>query len=99
MVMKKNIEIKVSRENKVSNKKLEKLFLVVIGIMFLVLLVMSFRDYMFVSAAMIMACLECFTLGYYVRDDKSKKYLVYLLFVVGVVLLMGSIIFMLVRTV
>jgi hypothetical protein len=97
--MKNNIEIKVSREDKSSNRMLELLFCFIIGIIFLVLLVMSFNDYIFVSATMIMASLEMFSLGYCFRNDNGKKYLVYGLFIMGVVLLLSSIIFMLVRTV
>ena len=96
--MKKNIDIKVSREDK-GNKKIEIIFCYVVGAIFLVLLILSFGDYMFIPATMIMGCLELFGLGYHMRNDATKKYLVYGLFISGVILLIGAIMFMMMRTI
>ena len=94
--MKKDIEIKVSREKR-ENKKIEVIFCYVVGFIFLVLLILSFSDYMFIPATMIMGCLELFGLGYHMRNDKDKKNLIDGLFVSGVVLLAGAIIYMMMR--
>ncbi len=97
--MAKKIEVKVSRDEIKTNKKLEKIFVIVIGIILIGLIVMSILDYIFVPAMLIMGCLESFAIGYYFRDDKDKKYLVYGLFGVGIVLLIISIIYLCMRTV
>ena len=96
--MAKKIEVKVSRDEIKTNKKLEKIFVIVIGIILIGLIVMSILDYIFVPAMLIMGCLESFAIGYYFRDDKDKKYLVYGLFGVGIVLLIISIIYLCMRT-
>ena len=97
--MAKKIEVKVSRDEIKTNKKLEKIFVIVIGIILIGLIVMSILDYIFVPAMLIMGGLESFAIGDYVRDDKDKKYLVYGLFGVGIVLLIISIIYLCMRTV
>ena len=97
--MAKKIEVKVSRDEIKTNKKLEKIFVIVIGIILIGLIVMSILDYIFVPAMLIMGCLESFAIGYYFRDDKDKKYLVYGLFGGGIVLLIISIIYLCMRTV
>jgi len=96
--MKKDTDIKISRDEK-ENKKLELIFCLVVGIIFLILLVLSFRYYVFVSATMIIGGLELFGLGYYYRRDDNKINLVYILFILGVCLLIASIIYLIVRTV
>lgn len=96
--MKKNVDIKVSRDDK-ENKKLELIFCFIVSIIFLILLILDFRYYAFVPATMIIGGLELFGLGYYYRKDDNKKNLIYGLFVVGVCLIIASVIYMIVRTV
>lgn len=96
---KRNVEIKVSREENVDNNKLVLLFCIVIGIIFIVLFFRAIGNYVFVPATMIMACLEAFAVGYYFRKDEKKKNLVYILFILGVILLMGAIIYTCMRTI
>jgi hypothetical protein len=74
-------------------KKLEELFCLIILVIFVVLLVNTFKRIAFLPACLIMAALELFSLGYYFRDDKKKVNIVYVLFGIGIVLLFMSVIY------
>lgn len=83
----------------ITMKKIEELFCFIILIIFVVLLVNTFKRIIFLPATLIMAALECFSLGYYYRDDKKKVNIVYVLFGIGVILLFISVIYTILNTV
>lgn len=83
----------------ITMKKIEELFCFIILIIFVVLLVNTFKRIIFLPATLIMAALECFSLGYYYRDDKKKVNIVYVLFGVGVILLFISVMYTILNTV
>lgn len=95
----KKIDLKVSSGESKSNVKVERLFSVIVGIIFLLLFILSWIDYIFIPACMIMACLELFSIAYFWRNNKDKRNVVYLLFIVGVILLAVAIVYTCIRTI
>ena len=74
------------------NKKLIKMFLVVIFIIMLGTLGGAiFYNSAFVPSFMLMTALFVFGMCYYFKDD--KKNLVYVLFILGVLLIIGSLVY------
>ena len=73
-------------------KKLIKLFLLVTGVITLGTLGASiFYNSAFVPSCMLMAALNVFGICYYFKDD--RKNLVYVLFSLGVLLIIGSLVY------
>lgn len=73
------------------NKETEKLFCIVSLFAFLVTLVLSIMNSAFIPACMLMLALFLFTICYIIQDN--KKTLLYILFVVGVLLIIGSLVY------
>ena len=71
------------------NKKIIKIFsIVVLVITIITLLLAIFYDSAFVSSCMLMASLFLFSICYYIKDDKKR--IMYILFIIGVLLIVGS---------
>ena len=71
------------------NKKLIKIFcLVVLGVTIITLLLSIFYNDAFVSSFMLMLALFIFGICYYIKDDKKK--IMYILFCIGILLIIGS---------
>ena len=70
------------------NKETEKLFSIVTLLAFIVTLVLSFMNGAFVPSCMLMLSLFLFSVCYRLKDN--KKVYMYILFVVGVLLIIGS---------
>lgn len=84
----------------VDNKKLQKLELiisVVVGIIFLVLLFFAITNNIFIPAALISFALFLFCICYYYLEDPNKKTLVYVLFSIGVLLIVIEVIYTIVK--
>ena len=77
------------------NKETQKLFSIVSLFAFLVTLVLSFMNTSFVSACMLMLSLLLFSICYTLKDD--KKITMHILFTVGVLLIIGSLVYTYVR--
>ena len=101
-----NTEIKKSSKKKeekyklVNLNKLKKIELIVtacIGIVFLILLVCAIINKVFVPASLISFALFLFCICYYYIEDESKKRMVYVLFVLGVLLIIVEVIYTLVN--
>lgn len=90
---------KKSNDMVITSKKIEILFCLIILIVFIVLLINTFKRIMFLPATLIMAALECFSIGYYFRDDKKKVNIVYTLFGIGIILLFISVVYTIINTV
>ena len=80
-------------------KKIELLFCVLVFCVFVILLIKAFSSINFIPACLIMGALECFSIGYYLRSEKSKINAVYVLFVLGIILLTISIFYTIFKTV
>ena len=72
-------------------KKIELLFCILVFLVFVILLMKSFVSINFIPACLIIGALECFSIGYYLRNDKNKMSIIFFLFVFGVVLLLLAI--------
>lgn len=84
---------KRSNDTMLSIKKIEEMFCLIILIIFIVLLVSTFKKVMFLPATLIMGALECFALGYSFREEKEKINIIYILFGIGMVLLVISVVY------
>ena len=80
-------------------KKIELLFCILVFFVFVILLVDAFRNFVFIPATLIMGALECFSIGYYYRNEKDKVNMVYLFFIIGVILLFISVFYTIFKTV
>ncbi len=74
------------------NKRINIIFSVIVAIIALGALGLSiFYSSAFIPMCMLMTSLFLFSIGYYVKDE--KKTLLYILFILGVILIIASIIY------
>lgn len=78
-------------------KKVELIISIVVGLVFLVLLVLSMTNVVFLPATLILFALFLFCICYYYIEDESKKKMVYILFGLGVLLIVIEVIYTLVK--
>ena len=72
-------------------KETEKMFVIVSFFAFVVTLILSFLNNIFIPSCMLMFSLLLFSICYMIKDD--KKVYMYLLFVLGVLLIIGSLVY------
>jgi len=95
---KKKIKIenyKVIKEDKL--KKIELIVSLFVGIVFLILLFLTLINEVFLPATLIAFALFLFCICYYYIDDESKKKMVYVLFSLGVLLIVIEVIYTMVK--
>lgn len=80
-------------------KRMEMVISLIVGVIFLVLLVCAIINKIFIPAALISLALFLFCICYYYIEDDSKKRFVYVLFGVGVLLIVIEVIYTLVNVV
>lgn len=80
------------------NKKKIKLFMIVALLITLILFGLIFVDNAFVSAALLWLSLFIFSICYYIKDN-DKKIPLYSLFIFGVLLIIGALVYMIMRIV
>lgn len=80
------------------NKKKIKLFMIGALLITLILSGLIFVDNAFVSAAMLWLSLFIFSICYYIKDN-DKKIPLYSLFIIGVLLIIGALVYMIMRIV
>lgn len=80
------------------NKKKIKLFMIGALLITLILSGLIFVDNAFVSAAMLWLSLFIFSICYYIKDN-DKKIPLYSLFMIGVLLIIGALVYMIMRIV
>ena len=68
------------------------LFSLVSFFAFLVTLILSFMDSKFIPSCMLMLSLLIFSICYVIKDT-NKKIILYVLYVVGIVLIIGSLVY------
>lgn len=101
--MKKKTAVKNKKEKKYKVislekfQKIEMLIAVCVGIVFLVLLFLSMSNEIYLPAALISFALFLFCICYYYMEDVSKKKLVYVLFGLGVLLIVIEVVYTLVK--
>lgn len=73
------------------NRETEKIFSIVSLFAFIVTLILSFMNSAFIPSCMLMLSLFLFSICYIIKDN--KKIIMYILFVVGVLLIVGSLVY------
>lgn len=77
--------------------KIEMVVALCVGIAFLVLLFLSMTNEIFIPATLIAFALFLFCICYYYIEDESKKKMVYVLFALGVLLIIIEVVYTLVK--
>lgn len=103
---KKEVKAKTSKKKKEEKykifdgaklKRTEVIITLVVGIIFLIVLFCSLVNKVFIPAALISFALFLFCICYYYLEDESKKRMVYVLFGLGVLLIIIEVIYTLVN--
>ena len=76
-------------------KETERMFLIVSVLAFIVTFVLSLMNTAFIPSCMLMLSLTLFCICYMIKDN--KKTIMYILFVVGVLLIIGSLVYTFMR--
>lgn len=69
------------------NKKIIKIFGLVVFIILIITLILSIKYSAFIPSSMFMGSLLLFSICYYIMDDSDKKKILYSLFILGVLLI------------
>ena len=72
-------------------KETEKMFVIVSFFAFIVTLILSFLNNIFIPSCMLMCSLLLFSICYMIKD--SKKIVMYILFILGVGFIIGSLVY------
>lgn len=78
-------------------KKAEFLIALLVGIIFLVMLGFAVCNRVFIPVTLVTFSMFLFSICYYYIEDKSKKKVVYILFSIGVLLIIAEVIYTLVN--
>ena len=82
------------------DKKIEKIFCYIVSIIVLVLIILTIKKIIFLPALLLMTSLLLFGLSYTIRDSKKKwGWLIYTLFIIGVILVISAISYLIWRLV
>lgn len=84
------------KKNKKNNNDTTRLFIIVSSFAFVVTLILSFMNSAFIPSCMLMLSLLLFSICYTIKDDNKKVYL-YILYGVGVALIIGSLVYTFMR--
>ena len=80
------------------DKKIEKIFCYIVSIIVLVLIILTIKKIIFLPALLLMTSLLLFGLSYTIRDSK-KQWVIYTLFIIGVILVTSAISYLIWRLV
>ena len=97
LLKKKNKEEKYKVVSLEKFQKVETIIAICVGIAFLVLLFLSMSNEIYLPAALIAFSLVLFCICYYYIEDESKKKMVYVLFGLGVLLIIIEVIYTLIK--
>lgn len=78
-------------------QKVEMIIALCVGIIFLILLFSSMSNEIYLPATLIAFALFLFCICYYYIEDESKKKMVYVLFALGVLLIIIEVVYTLVK--
>lgn len=98
-----SVKTKTKKEEKykvVSLEKFQKIEMIIalcVGIVFLVLLFLSMSNEIYLPATLIAFALFLFCICYYYIEDESKKKMVYVLFGLGVLLIIIEVVYTLIK--
>lgn len=82
---------------KEKNRWVVKVFSVVVLVILLMTLGLATKYSAFIPSSMFMGSLLLFSISYYIMDDKEKKGILYTLFILGVLLIIGAISYTIMR--
>lgn len=82
----------MKKEKKRKNNETENLFSIVSLFAFIVTFILTLMNMAFMPSCMLMLSLLLFSICYRIKDD-NKKMVMYILYVVGVLLIIGSLIY------
>ena len=71
------------------NNDTDKIFIIISSFAFVVTLILSFMNTAFIPSCMLMLSLLLFSICYMIKDN-DKKICLYVLYVIGVLLIIGS---------
>ncbi len=94
---KKKKEVKYKEFDTKKFKKGEFITSLIIGIIFLILIGFSVTDRVFVPVTLVTLALLLFSICYYYIDDENNKILVYILFSMGVLIIVAEVVYTLVN--
>lgn len=77
----------------------DRLFCITVLFLLIALIILSFINYIFIPATLICTSLELFCIGYLHRNEKEKEKLNYILFILGVILLVIAVGYTIIKTV
>ena len=82
----------MKKDNKKNKNETEKMFSIVSLFAFVVTLILSIMNTKFIPSCMLMLSLLLFSICYIIKDNNKKIYL-YILYGVGVLLIVGSLVY------
>lgn len=88
--------LRIYRKGEYMENKNVRIFTIIALLGALILLILSFINTAFISAFMLWVSLFIFSICYNIRDEEDKTKL-YILFIIGVLLIIGSVIYMVMR--
>lgn len=91
--MKKNKEVKYKTFDTEKLRKVEFIVTLVMGIIFLVMLGFAICNKVFIPVTLVTFAMLLFCICYYYINDNKKKKLVYILFSIGVLLIIAEVIY------
>ena len=91
--MKKKKEVKYKVFNTDNFRRDEFIVTLVIGLIFLIMLCFAVCNKVFIPITLVTFAMLLFSICYYYIDDKSKKIIVYVLFSIGVILILIEVIY------
>lgn len=92
------IKKKLNKDLIFDTSKYERIFVIIVAIIFVILLVACFSVNELIPATLIALSLEIFSFCYYIKDIKSKK-VIYSLFTSGVIVLVISVVYTIMHTI
>jgi len=91
--VKKKKEVKYKVFDTKKFRRVEFIIALLIGIIFLVMLGFAVSNKVFIPVTLVTFSMFLFSICYYYIDDKSKKKIVYILFSIGVLLILVEVIY------
>lgn len=97
---KKTIQNKKTEETTIIiSPKVEKIFCLIVALMFTILAILSFSIPELIPATLISLSIELFSISYFTKEKNGSNIRVYSLFIVGAILLIISIIYTIIHIV
>ena len=90
-------EVKFKVFDTIKFKRAEFIVTLVMGLIFLAMLIFAIYNIVFIPITLVTFAMLLFSICYYYIDDNSKRKMVYVLFTIGVLVVVAEVIFTLVN--